>query len=352
MSENVDHAAAKAALDKAWKDIGDKSKVPPKMQKAIEAVMNAADVTFKYILVTGFLAKYVNPKVHARALQVGSALPGAHDARSLCHGVVVGFEKTKGNLFGLSNEPFVNKPARHSAHEAGNPQLRNRPLAKRLHAALESAQKAHRPEVYQGLVHVLRLGAKRAANESRVKVTAEVNLQDMISFAKQFIEKADGGARLVAVWGAFTTLLSDKLRVKVYPPNSADRYANTTGDIEVYDQKVLVSASECKQRPMNLDDVKHGLRKALNKNVPEYNFVIAAGMVAGQEEDIKAEIRKNAKDVDSSIIDIQKGIRTLAAILNPVRRPRFGELVVKLLRDMRKFDSANAAAELWNEITK
>ena len=352
MAENVDHAAAKTALEKAWKDIEAKPKVPPKMQQAIEAVMNAADVTFKYILVTGFLAKYVNPKAHARTLQVGSAFPGAHDARSLCHGVVVGFEKTKGNLFGLSNEPFVNKPARHPEHEGDNPQLRNRPLAERLHAALESAQKASREEVYQGLVHILRIGAKRAANESQIKITAEVNLQDVISFVEQFIEKADGGARLVAVWGAFTALLSEESQVKAYPPNSADLYANTAGDIEVYDQKVLVSASECKQRPMNLDDVKHGLGKALKKGVPEYNFVIAAGMVAGQEEDIKAAIRKNEKDVDSSIINIQKQIRTLAVMLNPVRRARFGELVVKLLRDMRKFDSANAAAELWNEITK
>lgn len=352
MAESVDHASAKSALEKAWKDIGAKPKVPLKMQQAIEAVMNAADVTFKYILVTGFLAKYVNPKTHARALQVGSALPGAHDARSLCHGVVIGFEKTKGNLFGLSNEPFVNKPARHPEHQGDNPQLRNRPLAERLHAALESAQKASREKVYQGLVHILRIGAVRAASESQVEVTAEVNLRDVISFIEQFMEKADGGARLAAVWGAFTALLNEKSQVKAYSPNAADLYANTAGDIEVYDQKILVSASECKQRPINLDDVKHGIVKASKKGVPEYNFVLAAGIVAGQEKEIKAAILKSAENIDCSIIDIQKQIPTLAAVLNPLRRARFGELVVKLLRDMRKFDSANAAAELWNEITK
>src|SRR5262249_46999880 len=162
----------------------------------------------------------------------------------------------------------------------------------------------------------LRMGSKRAANESQVKVTAEVNLQDVISFVERFIEESDGGARLVAVWGAYTTLLSEKSQVKAYPPNSADRYANTAGDIEVYDQKVLVLASECKQRPMNLDDVKHGLGKAQKMSVPEYNFVISAGMVAGQEEEIKAAIRKSAKDVDSSIINIRKRIHILTAMLN------------------------------------
>lgn len=41
----------------------------------------------------------------------------------------------------------------------------------------------------------------------------------------------------------------------------------------------------------------------------------------------------------------------LASVLNPVRRADFGASVVELLREMRKFDSANAAAELWNRIT-
>lgn len=353
MPENVDPAAAKAALEKAWKEIRARPVfLPAKMQQSVEAVMAAADVTYKYILVTGFLAKYVNPRVHARALQVGSALNGAYDARSLCHNVVVGFEKTKGNLFGLSNEPFVNKPARHPEHRGDNPQLRNRPIAERLHAALETVQKGSRDEVYQGLVHILRIGAKRAANEAQVKGEVEVNLEDVISFVQQFIQKADGGARLVAVWGAFTALLSERSQVKAYSPNMADLYAKTAGDVEVYDQKVLVSASECKQRPMNLDDVKHGLSKALKRGVPEYNFVISAGIVAGQAQDITKAIKANAGEVDSSIIDINKQLPILAGMLNPVRRGVFGGIVVEFLRGMRKFDSANDAATLWNVITK
>jgi hypothetical protein len=93
------------------------------MQQLIENVLGASGVTFKYILVTGYLAKCVNRAAHARAIQVGSSLTQAHDARSLCHKVVVGFEKSKGNLFGLSKEPFVNKPARHPEHDGDNTQL-------------------------------------------------------------------------------------------------------------------------------------------------------------------------------------------------------------------------------------
>jgi len=56
-----------AALDKAWKDISSSSAPTAKMRELIESVMSAPDVTFKYILVTGYLAKYINPKIHARA---------------------------------------------------------------------------------------------------------------------------------------------------------------------------------------------------------------------------------------------------------------------------------------------
>ena len=100
-------------------------------------------------------------------------LTGAYDARSLCHKVVVGFEKSKGNLFGLSNEPFVNKPARHPEHDGENTQLRNKLIARQLHEALELAQTASAAEVNLGLVHILRIGAAHAATIKATKIVAK-----------------------------------------------------------------------------------------------------------------------------------------------------------------------------------
>jgi len=351
MSVNVDHGAAKAALDKAWAEVSSSSRPPAAMGQLIESVLRASDVTFKYILVTGYLAKCVNPSAHARAIQVGSDLTGAYDARSLCHKVVVGFEKSKGNLFGLSNEPFVNKPARHREHDGNNSQLRNKPVAKLLHKALELAQKATRDEVYLGLVHILRVGSEHAANEQHVTVTTQVNLAKVLKFIKQFLAETDGGARLVGVWGAFQALLSEVAKVKVYSPNASDFFGRTSGDVEVYRDGVLVSASECKQRPLNLDDVNHGIKKSLEKGVPEYLFVISAGVAEGQNAAIRKAILAHSKEVDLGLVDIWKQAGLLAAMLNPVRRAKFGDSVAELLREMRKFESANAAAELWNKIT-
>lgn len=351
MVKIVDHHTALEALNRAWNDRKSKTHPPPRMQRLIEQILGATDVTFKYILVTGYLAKYVNPSVHARALQVGSKLSEAYDARSLCHKVVVGFEKTKGNLFGLSNEPFVNKPARHPEHDGANPQLRNKVLAQKLHDALEIANSANIEDVYQGLVHILRVADQHAADQKKAHAQARVNLPKVLKFIEAFLEETDGGSRLVGIWGAIMALTSENGKISVTSPNVADEFGRTAGDVQIYYDEMLVAASECKHRPLNLDDVKHGIRKALDKGVPEYHFVIGAGLAAGQEKQIKEELNAHSAEVDLLLVDIWRAKTLLAGILNPVRRARFGKVVVELLRMMRRFESANQAAELWNKIT-
>ena len=59
------------------------------------------------------MAKAVNKEIDALSLQAGDESDGAYDARSLCHKVLVPFEREfMPNSLGGSNEPFLNKPAR------------------------------------------------------------------------------------------------------------------------------------------------------------------------------------------------------------------------------------------------
>jgi hypothetical protein len=227
--------------------------------------------------------------------------------------------------------------------------LRNQSLAQELHSALELAQKASRDDVFEGLIHILRLGFVRAGSDKRVKSTAKANLGEVVTFIREFLKEADGGARLVGVWGALTQLLSEEAEVKVHSPNAADLYAKTAGDVEVFYGRVLVSASECKQRPLNVDDVSHGIGKAIKSAVPEYNFVLSAGIVSGQEKSIAEIVKKGAGGIDVAVIDIWRDLELLCAALNPLRRSKFGSLMVEMLREMRKFESANLGAELWNK---
>jgi hypothetical protein len=352
MSIPIDAKIASKVLEEAWNcDPSTVTAVPASMATAIDAVMGASDVTFKYILVTAFVAKIVDRRIHARALQTSCDLVQSYDARSVCHKAVVPFEKTKGNLFGLSNEPFVNKPARHTEHHKDNTQLRNRAGAKSLHEALEAAQSSSSGELRAGLVRILQRGKERAANHETIHVVHHATISVVQVFCEEFLAEADGGARLVAVWGAFQQLLGGDASIEVESPNASDQFSGTAGDVEVKVNGVLVSASECKQRPLTLDDVRHGLAKARRAGVPEYLFVVSEGLEKGQEDSIYDEISVASRTLDTAVVDLRRVIETLSLAVGPHRRQAFAQLVADLCTKMRKFESANAAARIWNLLT-
>jgi hypothetical protein len=266
--------------------------------------------------------------------------------------VIVPFEKdTKLNLFGKSNEPLVGKPARHPEHDKTNPQLKNKRLAAVLHDVLEVARQAEPAEVEAMLVGALRVGWEIGNTIIVATADLETNLGHVLAFVREFLKEGDAGARLVAVTGAFISLLSESYVVKVYQSTTSDQYAGTAGDIEVYAGEVICSAYECKHRPLNLDDVRHGVEKGKKGDVPEYCFITAEGLAKGQEVEINAEIEGQTLDV--SVVDIYEATRYWAVALNPSRRAQFGEKVASILRDdMRRHDSANAAASLWNSLSE
>ena len=81
--------------------------------KAIQTVLMGSHKTYRYILVNALLAKATNNEVNALSLQKGDGKKGKYDARSLCHKVLVPFERLRlQGCLGDSNEPFLNKPAR------------------------------------------------------------------------------------------------------------------------------------------------------------------------------------------------------------------------------------------------
>jgi hypothetical protein len=349
MAVAVDLEQARTILDRAWGKIDAATSAPPETLAVLKEILTAKDVTYKYILITGFLGKRTNPHVHPRALQARSALPGAYDARSLCHDVVVSFEKTKGNLFGLSNEPFLNKPARHPEHDKDNPQLKNQHLAGLTHDLLETAHSASPSQVEAMLVSALRIARDQMTAPISASVDVQSNYLHVVDFVRTFLEDANGGSRLVSVVGTFLTLLNPNGSVKVYPPTYSDKFARTAGDIEVYSGDALVSAYECKHRPLTLDDVHHGIKKARDRGIPEYAFVHAAGLSAGKATEIVGVIKTACQELDVLLIDIHAAASLWAMVLNPLRRSEFGATILTILRDqMKRTGTGRQAAALWN----
>jgi len=100
-------------------------------------------------------------------------------------------------------------------------------------------------------------------------------------------------ARTSRCLAAMIQLTDDDAEVRAYNPNQSDEYSGTIGDVEVFVDDLLISATECKHRPINLDDVEHGLRK--NIGGAEYIFVIADGFHGTQEKAIRDELLKQER---------------------------------------------------------
>ncbi len=87
--------------------------VDDEIGNSILSILRGPHKTYRYILLTAILAKSTNEDIDILSLQAGDISDGAYDARSLCHSVIVPFERSVYPYsLGNSNEPFLNKPAR------------------------------------------------------------------------------------------------------------------------------------------------------------------------------------------------------------------------------------------------
>lgn len=104
MAENIDRTIAEKVLLSAFRM---KCTIKDSVSTKIKQVLEGNHKTYKYILFNGLLAKATNNSINPLALQAGAPIIGAYDARSLCHKVVVPFERNfLQNALGGSNEPF------------------------------------------------------------------------------------------------------------------------------------------------------------------------------------------------------------------------------------------------------
>lgn len=107
---DVDFKTAALILDRA---LIEAAPLNDEIALIINSILSGTHKTYRYILVNALLAKSTNCNIDALSLQKGNGKGGKFDARSLCHKVIVPFEKLKlPGCLGDSNEPFLNKPAR------------------------------------------------------------------------------------------------------------------------------------------------------------------------------------------------------------------------------------------------
>lgn len=272
MTESVDKKKAEMLLKVAWfATLKHPTKPLTKIAQYdnISKIILGNHLTFRYMLLTALLAKATNNNINALALQTSSSLSGAYDARSLCHQVVVPFErKYMSCLLGGSNEPFLNKPARYkeiskatNAVRKGNNERLHNILIEILNYANEKPNDTRK----MLCVACYFISKRKSKQIENIKFVKDVNSFEFLNRIIAFVSVCHEGETTVLTLGAILSCLLEKLnvsyQVKVHPSNQCGASSKEICDIDVFYNDKFAFGVEVKDKIYSLQDVEHAVNK-------------------------------------------------------------------------------------------
>lgn len=273
---------AKAVLEYAYEaSMSEGSEVDESHKKMVDSILQGTHLTYKYILFTALLAKSTDESINALALQAGADVENPYDARSLCHKVIVPFEKIiLDSALGGSNEPFLNKPARfptlstNNAVRAGRDAVLLKALCDGI-PEIETAKAARNALIYF-------LSEASLLREQRVnlrKFEIIENNDSKIAFYK-FINESleqsfEGEILTLVVAGLYGMLFNDAktFQVEVHPVNQSGASGSEVSDLDIYRSGKLFATNELKDKNFETIDVVHAADKVRKSGFHQMNFI-------------------------------------------------------------------------------
>lgn len=278
MPETVDHSQAKKELLNALVKpcLRDDS-----LTEKIRFVLHERHKTYKYILVNALLAKATNGDIHPLALQAGAELEGAFDARSLCHKVLVPFEREHlDNVLGGSNEPFLNKPARftHLSTENAVRAGTDKKILATLIDVLSNVKSSSDAQEYLTCALEILTGQIEALRElNTIEGTFSQSVSEALTFIKEFVSVSHEGESTVIIVAAIEKLFHSRLagehNVKPHKVNQSGASSKEVGDIDVFHDDAFVYAIEVKDKDFTAQDVAHAFDKMKHNNASRGIFI-------------------------------------------------------------------------------
>jgi hypothetical protein len=238
-------------------------------------------LTFRYILITNLLAKATNPKIHARALQAGSKLKGAFDSRSVCHKVLVPFERSKLNsILGGSNEPYLNKPARFEEVSKKNPVRagNDQTLLIDLYDILEFVNTGSY-KAFSLLVKSLAILKKESDKKfQQIEAIQSPVKKDILGKIENFLKQSCEGQSAALVADILFELIYQKIQptldVSSHPVNQSGKSSNEVLDIDIKETNKVICSLEVKDKKVLITDINHMFKKAKDKGVLNLGIIL------------------------------------------------------------------------------
>jgi hypothetical protein len=266
MAEYVDRAEAEKVLLLAFRKRCTKD---DETSRGIKRILAGRHKTYRYILVNGLLAKAVNDNINILALQAGAPIQGAYDARSLCHHVLVPFERDfLYSALGGSNEPFLNKPARFTHLDKSNAVRRGEDketlvlLIDVLNAVATSAEAVEYLSCALGFLSQ-KIGELRELQDRKIKYSP--TLVEIYEFIFRFLEESSEGEAAVIIVGTAEKIyhrrFTANFKVVVHKVNQSGASSNEVGDVDIYKKGVFSYAIEVKDKNFSPYDLEHAFQK-------------------------------------------------------------------------------------------
>jgi hypothetical protein len=290
-----------------------------KILELISSVLTGTHKTYKYVLLTGLLAKATDNNVDPLALQAGAPLKGAYDARSLCHGVLVPFERNfLQNALGGSNEPFLNKPARFT-HLSDKNAVRNgndRETLNTLIYIFKNIKTSADAEQY--LACSLKILIKRIREFSKIQdISCSFNptLIDIYEFILKFIEKSYEGETCAIVVGTLEKIYYSGLKgdftVAPHKVNQSGASSKGIGDIDIFENGSFCYAIEVKDKSFTVYDLEHSFNKIIEHKGSKGAFIYGS-KASFDEKSIYSKLNEYEK---RKFITLFLDIRTYSKIM-------------------------------------
>lgn len=269
------------------------------LKSDIAACLQSRTKSYHYVLPTQILSKAVEPTRDCRSLQASYNKPGAFDARTIAHKVIVPFDKENHNVLGGSNEPYVNNPLRCPGVTLENePRQKNKEDWRRLVNVLEIIENENNPKFTSDVFRQVLLEIYKMLSEVKViyPTPSRVSLEKTVELLKLFLSKRSGGERVESVTTALFKeiaqrfgLFDDIKRGKI---NAADLSSGMAADIECYSQGKLALLVEVKDAALTITHLTDKLDIARAGKIREILFVVEKGTGVQEDEKIGEKVRR------------------------------------------------------------
>lgn len=252
----------------------------PSLVSAIKSCLTSSTKTYHYVLPTQLLAKVIEPSLDCHSLQASFDSPGAFDARTLAHGVIVPFDQENYRVLGGSPEPYVNNPVRiPGITEAYREQQKNKADWDNLVQILDLVEKTQDPQFTQRLFAQTLLEIYDLLSNIVVVYPTpnRISLSQIQLLLANYLTDASGGDRIEALTSALFQIIGEEFhifdRVERAKVNASDTSSGMLADIECWRDGRIALLVEVKDRSLTLTQLDLKLENARSQHIAELLFI-------------------------------------------------------------------------------